>query len=257
MARQPRYVLPGQPQHIIQRGNNRSAIFARDADYDFYLHCLSEACARYACDVHAYVLMPNHVHVLVTPWRANSVSKVLQSVGGRYAQYVNASYRRTGSLWEGRYRSTVLDPAEYLLACMAYIELNPVRAGLAAVAAEYRWSSYGRNAEGRVNLLIRPHPVYDELGSTPRERQEGYRALLAVPIDPRTLADIRNMTNKGWVLGGANFRSRYEAVLNRRMHPLPRGGNRRGSRAAPSTEMASDPFAAPAAHEAHGRYEDA
>jgi len=258
MARQPRYVLPGHPQHVIQRGHNRSAIFARDEDYSFYLHCLAEASNRYACDVHAYVLMPNHVHLLATPRRANSISKVLQSVGGRYAQYVNSTYRRSGSLWEGRYRSTVLDPEEYLLPCMAYIELNPVRAGLVARPEDYRWSSYHRNAAGRPDMLVRTHEVYEQLGSTVRAQQEEYRALLATPLDERVLADIRNMTNKGWVLGGARFRERLEGVLNRRMVPLPRGGDRRSGRIrAAGTPFAamSDPFVC-AAGEPRARYED-
>ena len=125
MARQPRYALPGQVQHIIQRGNNREAIFFRDDDYRFYLHCLIEACAQQHVDIHAYVLMPNHVHLLLTPSRADGISKMMQSVSGRYAQYINSSYRRTGTVWGGRYRSTIIDPEDYLLRCMCYIELNP------------------------------------------------------------------------------------------------------------------------------------
>ena len=230
MARQPRYVLPGQPQLIIERGNNRSAVFVREDDYRFYKHCLAEAATKHACDVHAYVLMPNHVHLLLTPWQANSISKTLQSATCRYAQYVNSTYRRTGSLWEGRYRSTVIDPDEFLLCCMAYIELNPVRAGLAAQPGEYPWSSYRHNAEGCADPLIKAHSGYEQLGNRPRQRQEEYENLLRSPLDEQTLASIRNATNKGWVLGGSRFRERFEAVLNRRMYPLPRGGDRRSKR---------------------------
>ena len=230
MARQPRYVLPGQPQLIIERGNNRSAVFMREDDYRFYLHCLAEAAAKHACDVHAYVLMPNHVHLLLTPWQANSISKTLQSAACRYAQYINSTYRRTGSLWEGRYRSTVIDPDEYLLSCMAYIELNPVRAGLVAHPFEYAWSSYHSNAGGRADPLVKAHSGYELLGNRPRARQEEYKSLLEAPLDEPTLTSIRNATNKGWVLGGSGFRERFEAVLNRRMYPLPRGGDRRSKR---------------------------
>lgn len=245
MARQPRYVLPGQPQHVIQRGNNRTAIFSRDEDYYFYLHCLSEACVTHQCDVHAYVLMPNHVHLLVTPRRASSISKAMQSVGARYAQYVNSTYRRSGTVWEGRYRSTVIDPDDYLLCCMCYIELNPVRAGIVPHPRRYQWSSYRRNAEGHGDMLVSTHPLYERLGGTPGEQQERYRTLLETPLDAHTLADIRNATNKGWVLGGSQFKERFEAVLNRRMHPLPRGGDRRSQRAQQTTSIASDPFVSP------------
>lgn len=243
MARQPRYVLPGQPQHITHRGNNGAAIFFRDEDYRVYLHCLGEACAAYQCQLHAYVLMLNHVHLLVTPVRESSVSKSMQSIGGRYAQYVNSTYRRTGSLWEGRYRSTIIDPEEYLLCCMSYIELNPVRSGLVSSPREYRWSSYLCNAEGQTDLLVTAHALYARLGNTLAARQAQYRALLQTPLDERTLADIHYATVKGWVLGGSEFRERLQAVLNRRAQPLPRGGDRRSKQIRQQqTSMASDPF---------------
>ena len=130
MARLPRYVVVGHPQHVIQRGNNRSPTFYENQDYEFYLECLEEACERYRCDVHAYVLMTNHVHLLMSPWQRNSISKVLQSVGRRYVQYINYYYKRTGTLWEGRYKATLIDTERYLLTCYRYIELNPVRAGM-------------------------------------------------------------------------------------------------------------------------------
>lgn len=231
MARQPRYLLPGHPQHVIQRGNNRATIFWRDDDYSFYRDCLAEACEVQRCDVHAYVLMPNHVHLLITPWHDRSVSKVLQSVGSRYTQYVNSKYRRSGTLWEGRYRSTVIDPARYLLACMCYIEINPVRSGIVSHARQYRWSSYRRNAEGRDDVLIMPHASYERLGDTSVVRQTFYRALFQAPLDATLVDDIRNSTNKGWLLGGDEFRERLAAVLNRRAQPLPRGGDRRSKRA--------------------------
>ncbi len=138
MARLPRLVLPGQPHHVIQRGNNRSAIFFNEADYHFYLECLGAAIATYKAEIHAYVLMTNHVHLLVTPSSGEAIGRVMQSVGRRYVRYVNTVYRRTGTLWEGRFRSSLIDSDRYLFTCMRYIELNPVRAGIAGSPQDYR-----------------------------------------------------------------------------------------------------------------------
>jgi putative transposase len=148
MPRLPRYVLPGQPQHVIQRGNNRSPLFNVEADYACFLHYMQDACRRHGCHVHAYVLMTNHIHLLITPESKDGLSKVMQSVGRRYVQYFNTSYQRTGTLWEGRYKATIVDSESYLLTCYRYIELNPVRAKLVGHPAEYRWSSYHANALG-------------------------------------------------------------------------------------------------------------
>ena len=149
MARQPRFVLPGQPQHVIQRGNNRQDIFRADEDYAFYLEKAEEAANKHECDIHAYVLMTNHVHLLVTPHLENSISKMMQMIGRYYVQYFNYRYRRTGTLWEGRYKASLIDSEQYLLTCMRYIELNPVRAtNMADHPSDYRWSSYGSNATG-------------------------------------------------------------------------------------------------------------
>ncbi len=243
MARQPRYALPGQVQHVIQRGNNREAIFFRDDDYRFYLHCLAEACAQQQVDVHAYVLMPNHVHLLLTPSRAGGISKVMQSVSGRYAQYVNSTYRRTGTVWGGRYRSTIVDPHDYLLRCMCYIELNPVRSGLVTHPNEYPWSSFHGNARGAKDLVVVHHPVYQQLGENSEVRRARYHTLLRLPTDPDTVTEIRNATNKGWVLGDETFRLQLESILKRRVQPLPRGGDRRSVQARQQRSIReSDPF---------------
>ena len=154
MARLPRYFVKGQPQHIIQRGNNRELIFVDDDDYRFYLECLQSAIKINKLSVHAYVLMTNHVHILASPEVETSISKTLQSVGRRYVQYFNYTYKRTGTLWEGRYKATVIDSDQYLLTCMRYIELNPVRADMVKQPNEYPWSSYAANAEGKNNKLI-------------------------------------------------------------------------------------------------------
>ena len=154
MPRLPRYVLPGVPQHIIQRGNNRQAIFACEDDYSVYLDWLKRAAEQYGLAIHAYVLMTNHVHLLATPDAEDSIGKTLQSLGRRYVQYFNRRYGRTGTLWESRYRATVIDSESYLLACSRYIELNPVRAAMVGEPGEYPWSSYRCNAMGQEDGLV-------------------------------------------------------------------------------------------------------
>jgi putative transposase len=236
MARLPRYSLSGQAQHVIQRGNNRSTIFFSQDDCRFFLNCLRTACDKHGCAVHAYVLMTNHVHLLMTPNTPDAISKVMQSVGRRYVPYVNAVNERTGTLWDGRYRATLIDSDEYLLTCCRYIELNPVRAGIVRHPRRYTWSSYHAHAGGQADPLIQYHPRYLALGSAPLERQEIYRDLCKTELDQATLDLIRNVTNKAWVLGNDTFRKRIETSLQRRAQPLPRGGVRRSA-----TEQDSGP----------------
>jgi putative transposase len=219
MARLPRYVIPGQPQHIIQRGNNRQPIFAADADYQFFRDALVEAAAKHGLEIHAYVWMTNHIHLLATPKFNDSISKVFQSVGRRYVQYFNFTYKRSGTLWEGRYRATVVDSEHYLLTLMRYIELNPVRAGMVATPQGYPWSSYWRNAlgEGGPNAdWLSSHEEYMRLGLDDLARQEAYRALFVSAIDQGDLAAIRDCTHKGWALGSERFRDAIEALGQRR-----------------------------------------
>lgn len=237
MARLPRYLLPGQPQHLIQRGNNRQAIFFADEDYSFFLECTADAAARYGCQIHAYVLMTNHVHLLLTPEQPGSISKTMQSVGRRYVQYVNYTYSRTGTLWEGRFRATPLDTDGYLLICHRYIELNPVRAGLVSHPRHYRWSSYRSNAEGRPDSLILQHPVYRDLGRSEEARRAAYRALFKAAIGEGTMAEIRESVNKGWALGTERFKAQIEAAGERRARPKPRGGARRSVDGLGETEV--------------------
>ncbi|KAB2320270.1 transposase [Betaproteobacteria bacterium SCN1] len=219
MARLPRYVIPGQPQHVIQRGNNRQAIFAAEADYRFFRDALVEAATRHGLAIHAYVWMTNHVHLLATPAHEDSIGKTFQSVGRRYVQYFNRVYQRSGTLWEGRYRATVVDSERYLLTLMRYIELNPVRAGMVAAPQDYPWSSYRGNASGKggpdADWLV-PHDAYTRLGRDDAARRKAYRALFAAAIDPDDLAAIRNCTHKGWALGGKRFRQEIEALGQRR-----------------------------------------
>ena len=226
MARLPRYVLPGQPQHVIQRGNNRSPTFFAADDYRFYLHCLKSAAELHDCAIHAYVLMTNHVHLLLNPGTATAISKVLQSVGRRYVQYVNYTYRRTGTLWEGRFKAAIIDSDNYLLTCYRYIELNPVRAGMVTHPSAYPWSSYRAHADGTEDPLIRDHDLYLGLGRTAADRQQAYRDLFTAHLDEAMLSTIRDATNKAWALGNEKFRSAIETALQRRASPLPRGGAR-------------------------------
>ncbi len=202
MARLPRYFVKGQPQHIIQRGNNRELIFVHDDDYKFYLECLLSAINKNKLSVYAYVLMTNHVHILASPETETSISKTFQSVGRRYVQYFNYTYKRTGTLWEGRYKATVIDSDQYLLTCMRYIELNPVRAGMVEQPSEYPWSSYAANAEGKKNKLIKLHKVFRQMGTSEEKRQSAYRQLFQLAIGKSDIDALREATNKGWVLGG-------------------------------------------------------
>jgi len=227
MARQRRFAVPGQPQHVIQRGNNRDIIFAAGQDYHFYLEKLGEACRRFGCHIHAYVLMTNHVHLLLTPDTATGIGRVMQSLGRHYVQYFNYRYRRTGTLWEGRYKATLIDADPYLLNCYRYIELNPVRAGMVMHPANYRWSSYSFNALGGMDGLITPHYLYQQLGIDEQDRKTAYQALFKSALEEGVTNAIREATNKAWVLGNDHFKSRIENMLDRQAVPRTRGGDRK------------------------------
>lgn len=238
MPRRPRYAVPGQPQHVIQRGNNRSALFSSAEEYRAYADYLREAITRHECHVHAYVLMTNHVHLLITPHDEGGIGRVMQSVGLRYVRYFNRRHGRTGTLWEGRYRATLIDSDRYLLTCCRYIESNPVRAKLAMEPAGYRWSSYAANAHGVPDEIVSPHPLYLELAANPDARQAAYRSLFQSTVDPETLIAIRRDTNFAWPLGSESFRRKIGARLKRRTVPMPPGRPRGGDGSAISD---SDP----------------
>lgn len=227
MARMPRFLLPGQPQHVIQRGNNRVEIFCAEEDYRFYLEKLRKAADAHRCTIHAYVLMTNHVHLLMTPEDAHGIGKVMKALGRYYVQYFNYTYQRTGTLWEGRYRATLIDTEAYLLTCMRYIELNPVRAGMVSHPSEYPWSSYRHTAMGLSDALVTPHALYRSLGRDDGERQSAYRQLFKTRVADKTLAEIREATNKAWVLGNDRFKDSIESQLARRVSPRSRGGDRK------------------------------
>lgn len=215
MPRQPRYLLPGFPQHVIQRGNNRQATFHEAADYERYIHELISAARQARCAIHCYVLMTNHTHLLVTPEHDHGISQMMQSLGRSYVGYINRKYDRTGTLWEGRYKASLVDSNEYLLCCYRYIELNPVRAGLVADPSEYPWSSYRHHALGQFDRVATQHEVYRSLGTDAASRERAYRSLVQGGLDDETLEQIRASTNADLVLGNEAFKDHIETVLNR------------------------------------------
>jgi putative transposase len=223
MARLGRYFVADQPLHVIQRGNDRKPVFFDDDDYAQYRDWLVAASQDNGLAVHAYVLMTNHVHLLVTPETATSLPRAMQSLGRRYVRHVNARYRRTGTLWEGRYRAAPIDTDEYFISCCRYIELNPVRARMADHPRQYRWSSYRAHAEGKEDALAAFHPVWRRLGRSVESRQEAYRDLIKEKLDPAFVGALRAATNGGWALGGERFRKEIAEAAQRRAAPLPRG----------------------------------
>jgi len=223
MPRKLRFNLAGIPQHVIQRGNNRQACFFAEQDYRFYLDCLAEAAREYECAIHAYVLMTNHVHLLVSPNSPPGIARMMQSLGRRYVHYVNYVYKRSGTLWEGLYKASLVDAENYLLTCYRYIELNPVRANMVEQPEDYQWSSYRSHAYGASKDFLQDHPLYDALGAIPEARQEAYRGLFRHQLDPTVLGELREALNQGLVTGGDRFKCEIEAMLRRRVRPLRRG----------------------------------
>ena len=223
MARLPRLWLPGVAQHLIVRGNNRQAIFRSDGDRIFFHRCLVQTSRRFGVQVHAYVLMTNHVHLLASAAEAGAVSSVIQAMGRRYVSYFNYLHERTGTLWEGRFRACLVETERYFLACQRYIELNPVRSAITADADGFEWSSHRHYAWGKADDLVTPHPVY--LGLAPDEalRRATYRAFVGCGTSGDEVARIRTSLNKGWPLGGDPFRAWLEEVSGRRLGPQARG----------------------------------
>jgi putative transposase len=211
------------PQHLVVRGNNRHDVFFRDADRLVFLRYLAEACDDDACELHAFVLMSNHVHLLATGKAPMALSTLMQDVGRRYVKYVNSAYKRSGALYEGRFKSSLVETSAYFLACMRYIELNPVRAGLARSPGEYPWSSFGQNAFGDPSGALTPHPEYLALGSDPARRGAAYLRLFDGGMAPAELAAIRESARMGRALGGDRFCAAVEATLRRPVKVRPQG----------------------------------
>lgn len=223
MPRKPRFFLPDIPAHIVQRGRSREPVFFEENDYKAYKGWLKEAADRYECSIHAYVLMTNHVHILATPKTKDGISRMMQYVGRRYVPYINHTYGTTGSLWEGRYKASLINDEQYLLICMRYIELNPVRAGMVTRPESYPWSSYQANAQSQADDLVTPNELYLGLGQSKNDRQSAYKDLFTARIDEIQLRDIRCAWQTGTPLGNDCFREKVEQKLE-----LKVGQDRRG-----------------------------
>ncbi len=226
MPRLPRFFVDGVPQHVVQRGHNGQDIFLDDEDRTDYATTLNQLRQRHGCAIHAYVLMDNHVHLLLTPAREDSLPGLLQALNGGYTRRFNRRHGRRGTIWEGRYHASLVDTERYLLACSRYIELNPVRAGLVAGPGDFRWSSYAANALGRADPMVTPHPVYLELATDPAGRQAEYRALVEAGLTPELLDELRSGIAHDHAVGGTRFLEllglRFGQTMGRRKRGRPR-----------------------------------
>ena len=227
MPRRPRMYLPGLPYHVVQRGNNREPCFFDIQDYQFYLELLRQLLPRYKVNLHAYVLMTNHVHLLLTPSSKDGISSLMRVVGSRFAQYMNKTYKRTGTLWEGRHKASVVDTENYLLKCYRYIELNPVAANMVTSPEEYKWSSYGCNAWGDKTDIVTAHPEYLSLGNTSNKQHYAYRCLFLFLLDDRDTVLIRKSAHYCQPLGDDRFRSLIEKKLGLPVGQMHRGRPRK------------------------------
>ncbi|TAN59817.1 transposase [bacterium] len=223
MPRQPRLIVAGYPHHIILRGNNRNAVFYNDTDRRFFLKCLKAAKEKTKSKIYAYCLMTNHLHLLLEPSSEDGAGDLIQSLGRRYVRYINQAYKRTGTLWEGRFKSSLISRDEYLLSCARYIELNPVRAKMAGSPKDYPWSSFGFRAEGRPDELLDEDPVYKGLGATPSERQVNYKEWFKRSASEEELSSIRNAVQKGGIFGNKGFFDRVAQLKGRDVVLRPRG----------------------------------
>jgi putative transposase len=223
MPRQPRYFIPDIPQHVITRGVDKQAVFFQHGDYSLYMSALHKASTEHECDIHAYVLMVNHVHLLVTPRRDRSLPLMMQSMGRGYVQRLNARYGRTGPLWQGRYKACLIQDDKYFLTCQRYIELNPVRAGIAAFPVEYPYSSYAHHALGTEDPLISQHPCYRSLHTDPELRREAYRSLFNDEFSEEELLIIRRRATACSFFGNDRFKKQIEDMLGRSVATGKRG----------------------------------
>jgi putative transposase len=219
MPRKPRLQAAGLPVHIIQRGNNRQPCFFAEDDYRFFLDHLGKLAKRFRCSLHAYVLMTNHFHLLLSSDISNGPSLLMKFLGQRYVQYVNRAYKRSGSLWEGRFRSSLVQTQHYVLGCYRYIEMNPVRANMVKHPIDYPWSSYAANATGKKLEWLTPHGEYLALGSDESKRLAAYRGLFATDLDAELLREIRTSTHGGHAVGDSQFKEEIESALKRRVTP--------------------------------------
>lgn len=234
MARLPRLVVPEQPHHVIQRGNDRRTIFHDDEDRTVFIKSLREAAKMYQVAVHAYVLMPNHIHLLATPADATGLAKMMQWIGRHYVPYFNRRHGRVGTLWQGRFRTSVIDTERYFLVCSRYIELNPVRADLVADPADFAWSSYRHHVGLNADPLITDHSLFWALGNTPFQREAAYRQLVEAGLEAGDIDLLRTSVSAGRPVGTPAFKSALAKRTNRAVEPGKRGRPRkpRGTTAA-------------------------
>jgi putative transposase len=241
MARGPRLIVPGIALHVVQRGHNRRDCFLHDTDYLVYLSNLRALSTRTQCALHAYCLMTNHVHLLLTPSSPQGCAQLMRNLGQRFVQYFNRRYQRSGTLWEGRYHSCLVDSAAYVIACHRYIERNPVRAGIAPSAGDYRWSSHNGNAGRVFNTMLRAHPEYLALAADDTSRHDAYQGLFAIDDEPAFLAAIRDATNGGFALVGERLKSALPESLRGRLERKPPGPrpkpNREAAQRSPGIEL--------------------
>jgi len=213
MPRKPRYFLPNIPVHVVIRGNARRVVFAEDADRKAYLGWLKEAAEKYKVDIHAYVLMDNHVHLLLSTKEPSHISKVMQHIGRKYVPYFNHKYEKSGTLWEGRFKGSMIESEQYLLCCYRYIELNPVRANMVKRPEEWKWSSYASNGYGVENQLIKPHPLYLAIHKDKETRANYYREAFRQVLDASVIDDLRSAVQTGTPLGNTKFKEEVEQLL--------------------------------------------
>ena len=217
MARLPRLTLAGYPHHVIQRGNNRQPIFSTGADHVHFLALMDESAKKFQVAVHAYVLMDNHFHLLATPRTDTGLPLMVQALGRSYVRYFNQLQSRSGTLWEGRYRSTLIQADRYLLPCMAYIDLNPVRAELVTEPTDDPWSSHGHYAGLRADKLITPHPRVWALGNTPFGREADYAEVVRSGVSADQQTELTQSVLSGWALGSEDFVADLQKRTERRV----------------------------------------
>ncbi len=223
MARLPRLVVPQQPHHIIQRGHDQQCIFRDGPDHIAFLGWLREGAKHFGVAIHAYALMPDHIHILATPAYEEGLARMMQWIGRHYVPWFNQKYGRSGTLWQGRYRATVIDAEQYFMICSRYIELNAVRAGLVVEASDYLWSSYMHHVGTKPDALITDHSLYWALGNTPFDREMAYKKLAEQPLSEEEIRAVSDATVKGWALGSDEFKIALEKSSNRRVSPAKRG----------------------------------
>ncbi|MEO6921563.1 MAG: transposase [Collimonas sp.] len=223
MARLPRLVIPNQPHHLIQRGVDKQAIFREIEDYVNFLGRLRDAAKQFKVAIHAYVLMTNHIHLLATPSDAEGLARMMQWVGRFYVPYFNQKYARVGTLWQGRYRATVIDSERYFMLCSCYIDQNPVRGGITSTAGEYPWSSYLHHVGIKSDPLVTDHALYWALGNTPFDREAAYKEMAEQALTSDQARQLMDATNKGWPLGSDKFKAGLEKQGNLRVRPARRG----------------------------------